>query len=220
MAESSLTVSSPAITAVILDPRGAGAVRVSVGGKWYGTIAADRADCLGLEPGRLLTDALKDALGRAADEQAAYRAVLAALGRRGHARRELERKLRRRGHPPDAVEAALERATRSGLVNDPAFAANFIQLKADRGRGPARLRRDLLLLGVEGEIIDRALLHYFGAEPDLTTPKALAARRAAQLRDLPPPVRRRRVLAYLARRGFTGRDVRSVVSEVIGHARH
>ena len=44
---------------------------------------------------------------------------------------------------------------------------------------------------------------------------ALATKRAAQLRDLPRHVKRRRVLAYLARRGFSGREVSEMVGKLL-----
>jgi SOS response regulatory protein OraA/RecX len=47
-------------------------------------------------------------------------------------------------------------------------------------------------------------------------PLALAAKRAAQLGELPRQVKRRRVLAYLARRGFAGRDISELVARVVG----
>jgi SOS response regulatory protein OraA/RecX len=46
-------------------------------------------------------------------------------------------------------------------------------------------------------------------------PRNLARRRAGQLHALPQPVRRRRVINYLARRGFRGSRVRELVDEVL-----
>jgi SOS response regulatory protein OraA/RecX len=72
-------------------------------------------------------------------------------------------------------------------------------------------------MGVERGHIDRALAAEWPEGSDRTVvPSALAAKRAAQLGDLPRPVKRRRVLAYLARRGFAGRDISDLVSRVVG----
>ena len=46
--------------------------------------------------------------------------------------------------------------------------------------------------------------------------RALAERRAGQLAGLPPEARRRRLLAFLARRGFSGSKVRDLVWELCG----
>src|SRR6266581_39312 len=38
----------------------------------------------------------------------------------------------------------------------------------------------------------------------------------ARLRDLPPPVRKRRLLAFLVRRGYAGAEVKGLVEELCG----
>ena len=78
---------------------------------------------------------------------------------------------------------------------------------------PVRLTRDLLAMGVERRVIDRALaaLRADGGEsPDV--PLALASRRAAQLGNLPRAAKRRRLLAFLARRGFTSAEIRGALA--------
>jgi SOS response regulatory protein OraA/RecX len=45
--------------------------------------------------------------------------------------------------------------------------------------------------------------------------RKLAERRAEQLQSLPAARRRRRILVYLARRGFSGHEVREMVSQVL-----
>jgi regulatory protein len=46
--------------------------------------------------------------------------------------------------------------------------------------------------------------------------RAVAAKRARQLADLPPAVRERRLVAFLARRGYPGATARRLVQEVLG----
>jgi regulatory protein len=204
----------PVVGAVEPDPRRPGAVRLFVNGQLYCTVDAEAvAD---LRPGAPLDGDRAAAVTRAADEEAAYRTVLRALHRRAHARADLARRLVRRGHAAAAVEAALARAERHGFLDDAAFAAHFVQTRSERGRGPARLTRDLLALGVARAVIDRAVAERWPPDADRSAaPTALAARRAAQLGDLPRPVKRRRLLAYLARRGFTGSDALEAVRAVL-----
>ena len=45
--------------------------------------------------------------------------------------------------------------------------------------------------------------------------RKLAERRAVMLQSLPAARRRRRILVYLARRGFSGHEVRQMVGEVL-----
>jgi regulatory protein len=205
------------VTALLPDVRLAGAVRIEVDGEPFATVAAEVVAAEGIVPGGALPEAARERLGAAADVEAAYRTALRSLERRSFARADLGRRLQRKGHPPEAVAAALERAAALGLLDDAAFAANYVETRGARGRGPARLTRDLLAMGVDRRLIDRALAAQAGgAEAPAALPLALATRRAAQLGDLPRSVKRRRLLAFLARRGFSGREVGELVRRVVG----
>jgi regulatory protein len=207
------------ISAVEPDPRGIGAVRVSVDGRWFCTVPAAAARELDLRPGRELTPELREGLGQAADAQAAFRYVVAALGRRGFARRDLERRMVRKGHAPGATAAALDRAVGAGLIDDFAFAREYASAKAGRGRGPSRLLRDLLAMGVAQDLAQPAVDSAWAERPDTDDPsRALATKRARQLGDIPRPAKRRRLLAFLARRGFQGSEVGRMVSEVLNQS--
>jgi regulatory protein len=204
------------ITSIEPDSRGAGAVRVHVNGRSFCTIPQAAVAGLNLRPDLALTDDLRLRLSQAADAQAAYRFILAALGRRGFARRDMERRLVQKGHPREAAQAAVARATVAGILDDVAFARHYVELKSARGRGPARLMRDLFGMGIDRAVAEEVVGQTWAEEDTLlTASKALATKRAAQLGEIPGPVKRRRVLAYLARRGFTGREVRDIVSRVV-----
>jgi regulatory protein len=210
-------VTLPIITALEPDPRRPGTVRLAIDGVRFGAVPREFAAAAGLAAGRPVEPDLQPRLAEAADAEAAYRTLLRALERRSFATRDLERRLLRKGHPRPAVEGALARAVELGLLNDAAFARDFVQTRAARGRGPGRLLRDLLAMGIDRDHIDRAIAAEWPEGSDReAVPRALAAKRVAQLRDLPRPVQRRRVLAYLARRGFSGRDIGEMVSRLCG----
>jgi regulatory protein len=205
------------ITALDPDPRRPEVVRVEIDGARFGAIPRDLISAEGLKVGREVDSALQDRLGAAADVEAAYRTVLRSLEVRSYARVDLGRRLQRKGHPRQAVEAALQRASDLGLLDDQAFAQGYVETRAARGRGPSRLIRDLLSMGVERSLIDRALAEHWPEGSDrAAVPLALAQKRAAQLGALPRPIKRRRVVAYLARRGFSGREVSEMVERVVG----
>lgn len=191
-------------------------MRIQVGGHPYYTIPRSVVLAEHLEPGQPIDEALHERLGRAADQEAAVRAALRILELRPYARTDLGRRLIRRGHARDAVAAALEEVAALGLLDDAAFARSYAETRAARGRGPMRVRRDLLGMGVAREVADAAVAAQWpdGAE-DAALPLQLATRRAAQLGDIPRPAKRRRLLAYLMRRGFSGRTVNQVVTRVL-----
>lgn len=204
------------VTAIESDPRRPASVRVHTSAGTTFTVPADRVAALALTPGSALDPDRAAALAAAADEEAAVRAGLAALRRRAFASADLGRRLRRRGHPAVALREALARLERLGLLDDQRYAANYIETRAGRGRGPARLRRDLQALGIPAAIVDAAIsARWPTGDADPAVPRALAERRARQLGTLPRPTKRRRLLAYLARRGFTGHSAQEAVTHVL-----
>jgi regulatory protein len=200
------------ITALVPELQGAGSIRIELNGERFGSVAPEVVGAEQLRVGSELDEALLTRL----EVEATYRTALRAVERRSFARADLGRRLRRKGHAPEAIELALGRLTERGYLDDTAFAASYVETRAARGRGPLRLARDLAAMGVERSIIDRALAAHAGsADTAGDVPRALAAKRAAQLGDLPRHVRRRRVLAYLARRGFSGREVTDMVGKLL-----
>jgi regulatory protein len=181
-------------------------------GRFASLRAADLAD-LDLRIGAEISAQVFDRLQALADLEGAYRAGLRALARRAHARFDLRRRLLQKQHPPASVDGALERLAQQDLLDDARFARDYASAKASRGRGPSRLVRDLLSQGVARRIAEDAVqtaLADDGVDPDAVV-RAVAEKRAKQLASLPAPVRKRRLVAFLARRGFQGPEVRTIV---------
>ncbi len=206
----------PTITALEPDPRRPATVRLELDGARFGAVPRDLVGTERLAVGLVIDTELHQRLATAADAEAAHRTALRCLELRSYARNDLARRLQRKGHPRHAVEAALERVAALGLLNDEAYARNYVQTRAARGRGPSRLIRDLLAMGVQRAVIDGAVAAQWPEGSDTTSmPRALATKRSAQLGALPRQTKRRRVLAYLARRGFSGREVSEIVETVL-----
>jgi regulatory protein len=154
-------------------------------------------------------------LCRAADVEAAYRTLLQALSRRPFARRDLARRLVLKGHPPEAADLAVARGERVGLLDDEQFARHYIQTRAARGRGPSRLRRELTGLGVAPALADRLLGEELPEDAQDARIEALARKRAGQLGSGPRPERLRRLLGFLARKGYRGTRVRELARRAL-----
>jgi len=74
----------------------------------------------------------------------------------------------------------------------------------------------LLAQGVDRRIADDAVrraLEDEGIDPEIEM-RAVAVKRARQLAAFPPAVRKRRLLAYLVRRGYAGPRVKELLEEV------
>ncbi|HEY4100245.1 MAG TPA: regulatory protein RecX [Gemmatimonadales bacterium] len=208
------------IEGLLHDPRRPGSTRVIVDGRPVWTVPAEVVDTLKLEAGKPIPSGAIDHLNAAADEEGAFRAALRALERRSHGRGELAAKLERKGHAPGAITPALERLEALGLLDDLAHARAYIASRSERGRGPVRLRYDLARLGVARSVIDQAIAELdTGEEDPLARPRELLARRVRSLGDLPVDARRRRLLAFLGRRGYRGAEANSLVDEALGKGR-
>ena len=179
----------------------------------FASLPADALAGLDLIIGREINPLVLERLQELADIEAAHRAGLRALARRAHARHDLRRRLLQKQHPPHAVDEALARLEATGLLDDARFAIDYAAAKARRGRGPARLIGDLLAQGVERRVAENAVRTSLAAEgvDPAEAVRALAEKRARQLAGLPQPVRKRRLVAFLMRRGFSGAEVREVV---------
>ncbi len=208
----------PTLTGLAPDPRQPGYRLVEVDRGRFASLPVAALEPLRLEVGAALAPAVLDRLRELADIEAAERAALRALARRAHARLDLQRRLVKKQHPPAAVEAALERLALRGLLDDRRFAEQYAALRATRGKGPVRLLRDLQAQGVERRTAEQAVrraLEEEGIDPGLEA-RAVAVKRARQLAGLPAPVRKRRLLAFLMRRGYAGVPLKDLVEELCG----
>ena len=146
-------------------------------------------------------------------------AALRLLEARARSVADLRARLVRSGYPTALVDAAAERLSDIGLLDDDAFARGWLEAR-DRGRprGERVLRQELRLRGVPGDVAAAALdERRAAAMPDATDEAGrsgagsadeaaairLLGRRAAALARVPDPrMRRQRAYALLARNGF------------------
>jgi len=204
------------LTGLAPDPRRPDYRLVEVDRGRFASLPAESLVGLDLVVGQEIRPLVLERLQELADLEAAHRAALRALARRAHARYDLRRRLLQKQHPPKAVDAALDRLSAVGLLDDARFAADYAAAKARRGRGPSRLVRDLQAQGVDRRIAEDAVRTSLAAEgvDPADAVRALAEKRARQLAGLPPVVRKRRLVAFLVRRGFTGGEIREVVESL------
>jgi len=207
----------PVLTDLAPDPRQPGYQLVEVDRGRFASLPALSLAALGIARGATLEPPVLGALQHLADIEAAYRAAVRAQTRRPHARTELRRRLLKKQHPPAAVDVALDRLVQQDLLDDRRFAEHFVATRGARGRASARLLQDLRRLGVDQRVAQKAVTAALAAEgiDETATLRQVAERRARQLGALPHTAKRRRLLAYLARRGYQGAAVRKVVGELL-----
>lgn len=207
----------PVVTNLAPDPRQPGYQVVEVDRGRFASLPAAALVPLEISRGAAIDPQTFSVLQQLADVEAAYRAAVRAQTRRPHARADLRRRLMKKQHPGAAVDAALERLAAQELLDDRRFAEHFVATRARQGRGAIRLLQDLRRQGVDQRIAEAAVTASLSAEgiDEEAVLRQVAERRARQLGALPPAAKRRRLLAYLARRGYRGVEVREVVEKLM-----
>lgn len=141
-----------------------------------------------------------------------------ALARRGMSSKEMADLLTRRGLEDDQVEDEVERLEDVGLLDDDELARTLVRTLIERkGLGRTAVRAELTRRRIDAEIISDALDEYFEDEgvDELTRARELAIKRAPQLRSLDPETARRRLGAFLMRKGYSGSIVASAVATAL-----
>jgi regulatory protein len=149
------------------------------------------------------------------DARRARAIALDLLARKPWTRRDLARRLRRRGAPADVASAVVAEMEARGYVDDGAFAAAWADSRArGRGLGRERLRQELLARGIARPLAEAAIGRAFEETDELSRAQHAAARRLAVLRGTPEQTVRR-LHDYLRRRGYPGEVVRQVLRVVL-----
>lgn len=137
-------------------------------------------------------------------ERRAKNIVLHQLSRQAKSAQQLREVLEKREIPSEIAEAVIERFTEAGLINDLQFAITVAHSRRQtRGLSTSAIRRELMKKGVSQNEIDEALRDY-AAEDELETAVRIAVKRLRAMTKLEPEVRRRRLLGFLARKGYPG----------------
>ncbi len=136
------------------------------------------------------------------------------LARRAHTRSELAAELARRNVPVAAAREVLDRMEELRLVDDGAFAVDWVASRQGRRHlSTAALRRELRTKGVAAELVDLALRQVDAAD-ECAAAEELVARRLPAMAGLAPHVRYRRLAGMLERRGFSSGLVSRVLRGV------
>lgn len=142
-------------------------------------------------------------------EKTCYQRAVGLLAARPHFRRELELKLAQRGYPPAEIEAALDRLTAEGHLDDPRAARDFVAHRLEKGgEGKLRLLAELQRRGVPREAIEEALAQV--PEDDLEEARAAAEKWARGRSKKDPAALARQLARHLERKGFSRRAIVAV----------
>ena len=209
------------VTAIVSSARKDGRFVVHVDGKASTTVSLDVIDRLRLRVGLMVDEALTAALAEEGAALAAYDRALNMLAFQPRSSRDLRRRLVQKGESEANAERAVERLVAAGLLDDAAFARQVARSKLlGHGASRRRLQQELFKRGVDRRLADEAIGEVLSDEQvdEGEVVERLARKKLRSLDALDEPSRRRRLYAFLARRGYDGEVIRRAMAVVLGGA--
>ena len=204
------------ITGIAPHPRRAGRFSVDIAGGPTVVLSLEAIERLGLRAGSDVS-ALAREIERESAATATYDRAVDMLAARGRSRSDLRRQLLRKGEPPEAVDLALERLAQRGYLDDAGYARSFVRSKLlGGGHGRRRLQQELARKGVGRSTADEAIAEVI-AEEDIdqsATIDRIAEKKLRALASLDEPTQKRRLYAFLTRRGYDPDEIRESLDRV------
>jgi len=206
------------VTAIVPSPRKEGRFDLALDGAEAGRVSLEIVERFALRVGVTLDGTKRAALDEAMGELVTYDRALNLLATQARSRRDLRRRLLQKGEPEARVDAALDRLATAGLLNDDAFARQFTRSRVlGRGASKRRVRDELYKRGVSGSAASEAIAEVFEDEQvdEGALVESAARKKLRTLGGLDAPTRRRRLYAFLARRGYDGELIRAALARVL-----
>ena len=149
--------------------------------------------------------------------QTPYNRALDLLSARSYTVRELRRKLIQKEVPAAEADAVVARLLDSGLLDDVKYASAYARSKiVGSGASARRVKQELARKGVAAETATEAVEQVIVEEEVDTAAvvERVARKKLASMGDLEPLVLRRRLFAFLARKGYDLDEIQSVVRRI------
>lgn len=206
------------ITRIEPQKRKRGRKNLYVDGVFAAGVSDDTLLRLGLRTGDEIDPARLEVLRKAEHEDKAKQSALHFLSYRARTVREVEHNLRKKGFAESEIEATIWSLESAGLLNDAEFARLYIRSRMlSRPSGNRVLKQKLLALGVSArtadEAIDEELMHTPPEKAALKAGEKFLRTHGRTSQDREGS--RRRLCAFLERRGFPWQVINSVVQQLL-----
>ena len=199
------------ITSLKTHPARPGRVRVEIDGDFAFELSRKVILAKGVTEGEGLSPERR----RELESIAVREAAVGLLARRERSRAELTTALKRKRFPLDLIEKVLLDLEKEKLLSDERFAGAWVNTRRRLSpRGRAALTYELKQKGIRKKNIDQAIATYSRAD-ELDALRDLIEARLARLTASGDEhaVIKRRLLGFLARRGFTYEDIEHILRE-------
>jgi regulatory protein len=194
------------ITALEVQKRKKKRVNVYLDEEFVFSLSLDEA--ARLHKGQVLSEAEVEKLRDQDEVSRAFDAAARFLSYRPRSRHEVRQNLLQKSFPPAAIDAALERLSALGYLDDRAFAEFWVRERyAFKPLSPKALRFELRKKGVPDSVLDEVLAD---VDADDTAYRA-ALSQSRRLRGSDQRTFREKMYAFLQRRGFSYGIARSTI---------
>ena len=185
---------------------------VFIDGEFAFGLDADVVAQFGLHVRQHVDAALLDEILCSEEYQRACHRAFRFLATRARSQKELEDRLARYEYPPALIARVVAKCKSLSYIDDRQFAFQYARSRVvQKPLGPELLRRELQKFGIHKALRDEAVAQVYEENSPLALALALAEKRIARLRDLPPEKARARLIGFLKRRGFDWDVVQQVL---------
>jgi len=199
------------ITALKVQKRNPDRVNVYLDGEF--AFGVSRIVAAWLKVGQELSDQKILSLQREDAEEVAFQNALKVLSYRPRSIFEVQKKLKDNGFDETVVHSVLERLKQNGLLEDQSFAQTWVENRTVfHPRSRKLMALELRQKGVPDEVVQNALAA--GATDDETLAYQSAIQYTRRLKGLEWTEFRKKLSAYLLRRGFSFETVSPLVRRV------
>lgn len=162
-----------------------------------------------LTPGQLISQQQIEELVQKDAAEVGFQKAIRLLDYKPRTEQEIRTKLKQKGFEAEQIEPIVQRLVSSHLVQDEQYAASWIENRNQfRPSGQRVLRYELWQKGINEDIIERALV---SSENEMALARRAAQKMTRRLANLDWQEYRKKLGAFLARRGFTYDTVVQVV---------
>ena len=136
------------------------------------------------------------------------------LSYRAQSVKEVRDKLAQKEFAEETIEQVVDDLQRQKLLNDSEFARRFVEARLGRANGSRKLAQELRRKGIETEVVDEVLGEFAATLDSEERAIGLFGKQAWRYRGLERDKAKRRMLGFLARRGYDAQMARSAVDKV------
>ena len=205
------------VTQITEHPRKPGRYVIDVDGGEFAIVNAETLAETKTRVGVVVDDPLAARLRDAAEDVAMYDRALNLLAFRARSARELQRRLTMKGESRDRAERVVSRLRDVGLIDDADFARQLARSKVSSGASRRRVQQELFKKGVPRDVADEAVADVLEEEQvdEVAVAERVARKRLPSLASADAATQRRRLYAFLARRGHDSETIRTVMDRVL-----